>query len=215
MTDAPQRRFTKADVLVIFQRQDHAYQLALLASQLLRSQNNSQGTVSATARGSQTGFGSHWISGAELAAKLDSEERDGLWSEFTLVQLHALIQFPLEVLEDYCEDAKQLAALAATDWYRFAKHIRNAVAHNRRFHFGRNNEGRFKHLPASWEGQEITEDMQGKPLTFEHLWHQNGYRLFVAMRAFLESLPEPPLDSRCLPHSEQKHAEASLSGDRI
>jgi hypothetical protein len=188
-------RFSKAQVMEEFERQDRSYRLAILATHWL--QGGTQFTPSAIdeARGLQMKMTDRWISYSDLADLLDQiPARFAITTDFALNQLHALLRAPFELLTDYCADVSRaepewqlLRQLKSTDWYEFARIIRNTISHNFRFHFTERDKAR---LPISWRGISLTADLQGKPLTYESFWHNSGYELFLAMRDFAEELPE-------------------------
>ena len=98
------------------------------------------------------------------------------------------------MLNDYCEDYDKLNPMRfllndmkATSWYLFARIIRNALSHNFHFHFTANDK---RMMPITWNSITISEDMEGQPITYESLWHNSGYQLFLEMREFLNGLPE-------------------------
>lgn len=188
-------RFTKAEVIEEFSRQDRSYRLAILATHWL--QGGTQFTPSAIdeARGLQMKMTDRWISYSDLADLLEqTPARFAIATDFALNQLHALLRAPFELLTDYCEDFSQVEPawqlidrLKSTDWYDFARIVRNTVSHNFRFHFSERDKAR---LPIGWRGNSLTADLHGKPLTYELFWHNSGYELFLAMRDFAEALPE-------------------------
>lgn len=138
-----------------------------------------------------------WISYSDLADMLEQDvQRGAIISDFILNQLHALIRAPFELLSGYCTDYDKqeptrglTKELHGTDWYEFARVVRNAVSHNFRFHFSKHDRRR---LPIMWHGIMLTEELDGKAVTYEVFWHRPGYELFLEMRAFAEMLPELP-----------------------
>ena len=117
-------------------------------------------------------------------------------TDFCLNQLHALIRAPFEHLSDYCEDFDQVCpgqdlvkAVRDTEWYDFARIIRNTVSHNFRFHFSK---GDMSRLPITWKGIVLSQALEGTALDYKSFWHGPGYVLFLEMRAFAEALPSPP-----------------------
>jgi hypothetical protein len=188
-------RFTKAEVVEAFEREDTSYRLAILCTHWLRDTAHFQPSAIDEAQGLNMQASGRWIPFADLAKKLEQQmPRDAIVSDFILTQLHALIRAPFEILSDYCEDydkevsnGELLNGLKRTDWYWFARMIRNAISHNFCFDF-RYDKSR---LPVTWRGITLTEDLQGKPITYEFFWHKPGYELFLEMKAFAASLPEP------------------------
>jgi hypothetical protein len=136
-----------------------------------------------------------WVSYADLAELLEEDStRLAVTTDFVLNQLHALIRVPFELLGDYCEDYDRTSPgrslvkkLRATDWYEYARAIRNTVSHNFRFDFSRYNKSQF---PIAWRSMSLTYDLHGKAVTYESFWHKPGYELFLTMRAFADDLPE-------------------------
>jgi hypothetical protein len=41
----------------------------------------------------------------------------------------------------------------------------------------------------NWHGILLTEELDGKAMTYESFWYKPGYELFLEMRAFAEALP--------------------------
>jgi hypothetical protein len=193
----PKMRFTKEEVLAALDREENCYRLAILSTHWLRDTAHYQPSAADEARGFRMQAGEQWIAFADLADQLgDPLAREVLSSDLLLTHLHALIRGPFELLSDYCEDYDKVLfsgrlreQMQATGWYAFTRMIRNAVSHN--FHFDFSERDR-RRLPLSWNGVTLTEDMHGRPITYEALWHKPGYELFREMRAFAEALPEPP-----------------------
>jgi hypothetical protein len=192
-------RFSKAEVLEAFDREDTSYRLAVLSSHWLRDTARFKPNVADQARGLKMQVRGRWISYTDIADKFEQQkDRDLIVSDFLLTQLHNLIRAPLEILCDYCDDydkhdpaAELRMQLKNTGWYYFAPIIRNAVSHNFRYDFNKSDRQR---LPLSWQGITLSEDLQGKPMTYETFWHKPGYELFLEMRDFAEALPTIPVD---------------------
>jgi len=185
-------RFTKQEVLDVFDREDRSYRLALLASNWIRNAAPYTPSAAEEARGTSMQAGGKWIFFTDLTEALDDPaKREAVSSEFVLNQLHALIRSPFEVLRDYCEDfGEELSAeLQATKWYWFARIVRNAISHNFRYNFDKRTR---KRLPLTWNGITLTQDLHGKSIAYGTFWHRPGYELFLEMRRFAESLPERP-----------------------
>jgi hypothetical protein len=188
-------RFTKAEVLRTFEREETSYRLAYLCTLWLRNTANFVPSAADKARGLHMKARGEWISYADLAEKLQKDpDRNIIVSDFNLTHLHTLIRAPLEVLRDYCEDydaevpeARLYATLKATGWYLFATLIRNAVSHNYRYEFS---NGTRQMLPLTWNGFALTQDLQGKPIDYETFWYKGGYELFLEMKDFATTLPE-------------------------
>ena len=157
-------RFTKAEILESFDRQDRSYRLAILCTHWLQDAAHYQPSAAADARGAQMQARGEWISFKDLADLLKQpESRTVLSSEFILNQLHALIRAPFEIVTDYCEDFEAhhperglLTQLKESPWYDVARFIRHAISHNFRFEF---TKGDLKRLPATWNGIAITEEL--------------------------------------------------------
>jgi hypothetical protein len=190
-------RFAKTDVLESFDRQDRSYRLALLCTYWIRDTAGYKPSASEQARGMSMVFREKVVPFADLAEKLEQQRsRDTLSADFLLNQLYALIRAPFEIVHDCCEDYDKLVGgkrlseqMEATPWFQFARIIRNAISHN--FHFQYNKYDRSL-LLVTWNGITLCQDMEGKPLTSELLWHRTGYELFLQMRTFAEELPDFP-----------------------
>jgi hypothetical protein len=111
-----------------------------------------------------------------------------------LNELHALIRVPFKLLRNYCADYDHAAPgrmmmneLRATDWYDYARAIRNTVSHNLSFDFSKYKMEKF---PITWRDVSLTAELHGKVITFESFWHNSDYEPFVTMRSFAEVLPE-------------------------
>jgi len=190
-------RLTKSDILDSFDREDRSYRLAILCSDWLRDTAQFKPNAATQARGSAMKIRDKWILFADLAKMLEQQtQREVITADFILNQLHALIRAPFELLRDYCEDFDKAVPtlhlqndLKNTAWYYFTKLIRNAISHNFRFEFNKQDKWR---LPVTWNGITITPNMDGEAITYEALWHNSGYALFLEMRVFAEALPEPP-----------------------
>jgi hypothetical protein len=188
-------RFTKTDILDEFIRQDRSYRFAIISSHWLRGGDRYKPSAIDEARSLQMQALGRWISYSDIA---DLLEQDVMClrttTDFVLNQLHALIRGPFELLSDYCEDYDKavpgghlVADFHGAAWYDFARIIRNAVSHNFRFQFSKRDRS---HLPITWHGISLTEELDGKAMTYESFWHRPGYELFLEMRAFAEALPE-------------------------
>lgn len=187
-------RFTKAEILKVFAREEQSYRLGILCTHWIRDVEQYVPNAASLARGLHMRTDARWVSGADLAALLeDPMKRDLLSSEFLLTYLHTLIRAPFELLSDYCEDFDRatpsgllLAQLKSAPWHDVAYIVRNAVSHNFHIEFGKLRDK----LPITWRSVTFIEDMEGQPMTAEIFWHRPGYELFLEMRAFAETLPE-------------------------
>lgn len=65
------------------------------------------------------------------------------------------------------------------DWYQFARHLRNAISHDGRFHFT-NGSG----LPVTWRNLLIEQTMQGAPIENFLGWF-DGLQLNSVMNLFV------------------------------
>jgi hypothetical protein len=192
-------RFSKAEMLEVFERRDAAYRLAIIASHWIRDHRTFKPTSVDEARGMFMEVDDQWIDFMDIAAELERDP-SALSGELVMNQLHTTIRASFEVLRNYCEDydaligtASQRPMLENANWYVYAVAVRNAVSHNFRFRF----RGDFrKRLPTTWNGMTITADMDGKPLEPGTFWHRQGYALFLAMHAFAKTLPAPPAETK-------------------
>jgi hypothetical protein len=186
---------SKSAVLEALDREDRSYRLALLCSNWIRDAAHYTPSAAHEARGMSMEARGQWISFADIADKLEQPmAREAVSSDFVLNHLYTLIRTPFELLRAYCNDfdkgcpGHHLAdSLRRTDWYSFARLIRNAVSHNFHFDFTARDMGM---MPITWNGITLTADMHGRPLTYEAFWHKPGYELFLQMRSFAETLPE-------------------------
>jgi hypothetical protein len=188
-------RFTKSDLLGELKRHDQSYRLAILSAHWLQGGGQYRPSAIDEARSLQMKVLDRWIAYADLADLLEQDvARVGITTDFVLNQLHALIRVPFELLCDYCEDYDQaepsrllVNELRKTNWYEFARIIRNTVSHNFRFQFSKRDKAL---LPINWRGIALTAELEGTAITYDSLWHKSGYELFLEMRAFAEILPE-------------------------
>lgn len=192
--EAPAMRFTKQDVLDMFRRQDLAYRLSILSSHWLHGGAQYKPRAIDDARGLEMHVVDQWVSFSDVAAVLENDiARFNAVSDFMSAQLHALIRAPFELLQDYCEDYDKgtdspslKTRMQATNWYFFARMVRNAISHNLLFSF---NAGDRRRLPLTWRDVKIEESMEGKSVTYV-LGHKPALRLFLDMLAFAEALPD-------------------------
>src|SRR5690606_23114859 len=70
------------------------------------------------------------------------------------------------------------------DWYHFARHLRNAISHNGRWHF-QNSAG----LPATWRRMTVDQSMHGTEITGFIGWF-DGLQLGATMQLFVSGLPD-------------------------
>jgi hypothetical protein len=181
----------------MFERQGECYMLAIIAQHYLRGGEQYRPSAISEAQGLRMEAGGQWVSFEGVTAKLSNHTTMyDLTADFLHNQLHALIRAPFELLDDYCLDFDKMtpngklhARMRNTDWYPFARIIRNAISHNFRFDFGK---GDRKLLPVKWLWVTISEDLSGQPLTDEFFAHKIGYLLFLRMREFAMGLPELP-----------------------
>jgi hypothetical protein len=189
-------RFTRADILAAFEREDTSYRLGIMCTHWIRDVERYTPSAADLAPKLQMQAGDRWISNNDLSPMLtDPMKRELLSSDFLLTYLHTLVRAPFELLSDYCEDFDKAAPSGALlnkmkiePWYAVAYIVRNAVSHNFHIEFGK-----LRHqLPIRWRTVVFTKEMEGQPMTATIFWHKPGYELFLEMRAFAEALPEPP-----------------------
>ena len=84
---------------------------------------------------------------------------------------------------DAAKSASELQ-LKAQDWYHLARHLRNAIAHNGRWHF-QNLSG----LPCKWRHLVIDSSMQDQPIQGFIGWY-DGLQLGAVMQLFVDGLPD-------------------------
>jgi hypothetical protein len=137
------------------------------------------------------------LSFADLADRLEQPSLcNAISTDFMLNQLHALIRVPFEILCDYCRDfdkseprRQRYQKMKLISWYEYAR--MNAISHNFHFQFSARDK-----LPVTWNGITLSKEMDGQPITYESLWQKRGYELFLAMRTFAKTLPEPQREER-------------------
>ena len=104
-------RFTKADILQTFSREDRSYRLGILCTHWISDIERYAPNAAALARSLQMQTDAKWVSSADLAEVLDDPIKRELWSsDFLLTYLHTLIRAPFELLSDYCEDFNRLVS---------------------------------------------------------------------------------------------------------
>lgn len=189
-------RFNKTEIIDYFDREDKNYRLAMLCTHWIRDAAPFTPSVISEAKSLSMIVAGRSIAFFDLAAELEDHSRSEIISsEFLLNHLHSLIRLPFELLKDYCEDFDKAAKpvilmgrLKNVPWYQYTKLARNAVSHNLRFAFNPSDKSR---LLVTWKGITIDSSCDGKAITYETLWHRSGYELFLEMRKFAGSLPEP------------------------
>jgi len=187
-------RFTKAEILSAFEREDKSYRLGMMCTHWIRDVERYSPNAISLALTMQMKTDDRWISNHDIASLLaDPMKRELLSSDFLLTYLHTLIRAPFELLSDYCGDYDKaesggslLSEMKSQPWYGVAYIVRNAVSHNFHIELGKMRD----RLPMRWRTVTITEDMEGQPMTAAIFWHKPGYELFLEMRAFAETLPE-------------------------
>lgn len=188
-------RFSKTEILDYFAREDRTYRLAILCTHWIRDTAPFTPSVISEAKSLSMIAAGRDIAFSDLAAELqDRNRREIISSQFLLNHLYALIRLPFELLKAYCTDfdevAKQSALmerLTSMPWYHYTRLVRNAVSHNFRFVFRPSDKAQ---LPVKWNGITIDSNCDGRAITYETLWHNPGYELFLEMKAFADALPE-------------------------
>jgi hypothetical protein len=186
-------RFTKAEILAAFEREDRSYRLGIMCTHWIRDVERYTPNAADLASGLQMQAAGRLISYSDLAAILaEPAKRELLSSDFLLTYLHTLIRAPFELLSDYCEAIDEatpgrslLSEMKSAPWYAIAYVVRNAVSHIFCIEVGKLRN----QLPIRWRTITITAEMDGLPMTPEIFWHRPGYELFLEMRAFAEALP--------------------------
>lgn len=75
-----------------------------------------------------------------------------------------LLKEAFRITESYCKSTDQEDVLKAEAWHQFARIIVNSLSHNFRLDFRPSDK---KLLPVSFKGVEITETMNGIPISFK------------------------------------------------
>jgi hypothetical protein len=191
-------RLSKLEILDYFDREDKNYRLAILCTHWIRDIAPFTPSVKAEAKSLSMIVAGRTIAFSDLAAELEDRNRSEIISsQFLLNHLHSLIRLPFELLKEYCRDFDEAAkqstltdGLRAMPWYHYTRLVRNAVSHNFRFVFNVADRAR---LPVKWNGITIDANCDGQAISYETLWHRPGYELFLEMKEFANSLPEPGL----------------------
>jgi hypothetical protein len=106
-------RFTKAEILAAFEREDRSYRLGMMCTHWIRDVERYTPNAADLAPNLYMQAGDRWISNNDLAELLiDPMKRELLSSDFLLTYLHTLIRAPFELLSDYCEDFDKLCLAA-------------------------------------------------------------------------------------------------------
>jgi hypothetical protein len=95
-----------------------------------------------------------------------------------------LVKESFEISKHYATETSTLAEFQATDWYHFARLIRNSISHN--FHFSFTAADLNSRLPVTWRGVTIDASMDGKEITQNILGPMTTIELVEAMRKFVE-----------------------------
>lgn len=115
------------------------------------------------------------------------EGRNLLVNEPAQAAIRMLILESCETVKDHCAETEQADKLRRQPWYHYARLLRNALTHNRRWSF---NDRDRKFLPLTWNGRAINASMKGQEIGETHAdWYQ-ALELHSAMVAFAETLPK-------------------------
>ena len=97
-----------------------------------------------------------------------------------------LILESYEIAREHCFETGQLERLREEPWHQYARLLRNALTHNRRWRFSKSD---LDLLPTTWNGKTIEASMEGQVITGIHAdWYQ-ALELHGAMAEFADSLP--------------------------
>lgn len=92
-------------------------------------------------------------------------------------------QMLIESFQVSCEYAKSNSlGIKHQPWYEFARHYRNAVAHNGKWHF----DGR-RGLPTTWRNRTVEVSMQGQSISGFLSWFE-GLQLGAQMNLFVSGV---------------------------
>jgi hypothetical protein len=92
LSSSPLMRFTKADILQEFDRQDCSYRLAIISSHWLQGGAQYKPSAIEEAQNLRMQAGNKWVSYTDLAGLLGKDpSRFLITTEFVLIPLHALI----------------------------------------------------------------------------------------------------------------------------
>jgi hypothetical protein len=184
-------RLNKTELLDYFSREDKNYRLAMLCTHWIRDTARFMPSAISEAQSLFMMAAGRTIAFSDLVADLeDINRREIISAQFLLNHLHSLVRVPF-VCEDFDKVARQpvlLDKLKSLPWYEYTRLVRNAVSHNFRFAFSARDKTK---LPVTWNGMTIDGNCDGQAITYETLWHRTGYELFLKMKDFADSLPEP------------------------
>lgn len=89
-----------------------------------------------------------------------------------------------ECIHQYAKSSKQENTLFSDSYFRIARILRNAVAHNYRISLDTND---IKALPIEFCGVEYNKNMNDKDLTFEMINPYSALMLFKELKTLVET----------------------------
>ena len=129
-------------------------------------------------------FGTYSVDFRQVALLLRVDaDREVAVKEFANMLLRALVKEGFELIKTYAEESGQSQVLKRQEWYQFARLIRNCLAHDFRFSFGRHDESV---LPVSWRSRTILANMHGQQLPLEFFGYVQAWELFRDFQTFVE-----------------------------
>ncbi|MEJ8568998.1 hypothetical protein [Elongatibacter sediminis] len=95
--------------------------------------------------------------------------------------LGVMISDSFDLVLEFATKNRVLGKLHREEWFLFAKHYRNAVAHGNKWHFKSE-----KGFPVEWRKMTLVHPMHGKPITGFLKWF-DGLQLGSQMAGFVQS----------------------------
>jgi len=114
----------------------------------------------------------------------NDEARDTHIKQFLLMGLRTFHKELFEMVNKYCDNTNQKNLLKKEEWYHFARLIRNCLSHDNKFIFGKFDKSL---LPLSWNGKNITIDMDGKVLMVSEYDISDHFKMYDEMFNFIKN----------------------------
>jgi hypothetical protein len=115
----------------------------------------------------------------------DERNREEALKQFAIVLLRDLDTIGFQLLEERCGAVGARRELEATDFYQFARIIRNCVSHNFRIEYRKFDRSL---LPLTWRGLTLTEEMDGGELPLAFFGWEQAWTLHMDYIAFAKKL---------------------------
>lgn len=105
--------------------------------------------------------------------------------EFMKLHLRVFVVEAFEELKAHCELGGHVGALKGSDWYQFARMVRNALAHDKNWRFKKYDRSI---LPVTWNGKTIDEAMDDTEMTWEFFDSYDALELWDVMFDFAKGV---------------------------